>query len=53
MTRRPRNYECHCLKCGVAFRAFKRTQKFCCAHHRDSYNERRRKLERVMKGVSL
>lgn len=46
-----RNYDCWCKKCGLYFKGFKRTQKFCCARHRDSYNERRRKLERSLRRV--
>jgi protein-arginine kinase activator protein McsA len=45
-----RKYERWCLKCGVAFMAFHRHQKFCCPRHANAYNERRRKLARVLKG---
>lgn len=45
-----RRYERYCKKCGIAYMALHKTGLFCCKRHCNAYNERRRKLEKALKG---
>lgn len=45
-----RNYECHCLLCGITFMGRKDSQ-FCKSSHQSTYAARRRAFIRILAGI--